>query len=52
LRPGDVISTGTPGALLIRPGETVTAEVSGLGALQNLVVGDDLSSSDGSRWDD
>jgi 2-keto-4-pentenoate hydratase/2-oxohepta-3-ene-1,7-dioic acid hydratase in catechol pathway len=52
LRPGDVISTGTPGALVIRPGDTVTAEVSGLGTLQNRVVGDDLSSSDGSRWDD
>lgn len=46
LRPGDVISTGTPGGVgifrdppeLLEPGDEVTAEVEGIGALSNPVV--------------
>lgn len=48
LRPGDVISTGTPGGVgifreppeLLDPGDTVTAKIEGIGALQNHVVDD------------
>lgn len=46
LRPGDVISTGTPGGVgifrdppeLLEPGDTVVAEVEGIGSLENPVV--------------
>ena len=39
LLPGDIISTGTPGGIgPIRPGDTVTAHVEGVGALTNPVV--------------
>ncbi|WP_276257135.1 fumarylacetoacetate hydrolase family protein [Halomontanus rarus] len=46
LRPGDVIATGTPGGVgifreppeLLEPGDTVTAEVEGVGELTNHVV--------------
>ena len=46
LRPGDVISTGTPGGVgifrdppdLLGPGDTVEAEVDGIGVLENPVV--------------
>ena len=46
LRPGDVISTGTPGGVgifreppeLLEPGDTVAAEVEGIGTLENPVV--------------
>jgi 2-keto-4-pentenoate hydratase/2-oxohepta-3-ene-1,7-dioic acid hydratase in catechol pathway len=46
LRPGDVITTGTPGGVgifrdppeLLEPGDTVTVEVDGIGALTNPVV--------------
>lgn len=37
--PGDLISTGTPGAGVIRPGGTASATVSGLHTLTNPVVG-------------
>jgi 2-keto-4-pentenoate hydratase/2-oxohepta-3-ene-1,7-dioic acid hydratase in catechol pathway len=48
LRPGDVITTGTPGGVgifrdppdLLEPGDTVTVEVEGIGALTNPVVED------------
>ena len=46
LRPGDVISTGTPGGVgifrdppdLLEPGDTVEVEVEGIGVLENPVV--------------
>ncbi|WP_433632835.1 fumarylacetoacetate hydrolase family protein [Halomicrococcus sp. NG-SE-24] len=46
LRPGDVISTGTPGGVgifreppeLLEPGDTVEAEIDGIGVLENNVV--------------
>ena len=52
LRPGDVISTGTPGALVITPGDQVTAEISGLGTLQNPVVSATAVAAHGSTWDE
>ncbi|WP_458189561.1 fumarylacetoacetate hydrolase family protein [Haladaptatus sp. NG-WS-4] len=39
LEPGDVISTGTPGAKRITPGDTVTAEVEHVGTANSDVVG-------------
>lgn len=39
LYPGDIISTGTPGAVHIRPGDVAECRVSGLGTLRNPVVG-------------
>ena len=42
LRPGDVISTGTPSGIgPIRPGDTVSVEVEGVGILTNPVVARD-----------
>jgi len=49
LRPGDVISTGTPGGVgifsdppqLLEPGDTVDVEVEGIGTLTNPVVAGD-----------
>jgi 2-keto-4-pentenoate hydratase/2-oxohepta-3-ene-1,7-dioic acid hydratase in catechol pathway len=46
LRPGDVITTGTPGGVgifrdppeLLEPGDTATVEIEGIGALTNPVV--------------
>lgn len=38
LRPGDVISTGTPGAGTVEPGDTVRAEVDRVGAVTAPVV--------------
>ncbi|WP_158059251.1 fumarylacetoacetate hydrolase family protein [Halorussus halophilus] len=48
LRPGDVISTGTPGGVgifrepvdLLEPGQTCEAEIEGIGTLTNPVVGE------------
>ena len=48
LRPGDVISTGTPGGVgifrepldLLEPGDTCEAEIEGIGTLENPVVGE------------
>ncbi|PSP76274.1 fumarylacetoacetate hydrolase [Halobacteriales archaeon QS_3_64_16] len=40
LRPGDVISTGTPGAGVIEPGDTVGAEVDRVGTVSAPVVRD------------
>jgi 2-keto-4-pentenoate hydratase/2-oxohepta-3-ene-1,7-dioic acid hydratase in catechol pathway len=38
LVPGDLISTGTPGAHLIEPGDEVAAEVEGIGRVEAPVV--------------
>lgn len=38
LQPGDVISTGTPGAGVIEPGDEVRAEVDGVGSVSARVV--------------
>ncbi len=38
LQPGDIISTGTPGAHPISEGDTISAEVDGLGSLTATVV--------------
>jgi 2-keto-4-pentenoate hydratase/2-oxohepta-3-ene-1,7-dioic acid hydratase in catechol pathway len=44
LRPGDVISTGTPSGvgrprgIFLKPGDTVTVEIEGIGTLRNPVV--------------
>lgn len=39
LLPGDIISTGTPGAVVIRDGDTLECRITGFGALVNPVVG-------------
>jgi 2-keto-4-pentenoate hydratase/2-oxohepta-3-ene-1,7-dioic acid hydratase in catechol pathway len=38
LQPGDILSTGTPGAVHIRPGDTVECRIPGVGVLSNPVV--------------
>jgi 2-keto-4-pentenoate hydratase/2-oxohepta-3-ene-1,7-dioic acid hydratase in catechol pathway len=38
LYPGDVISTGTPGAVVIEDGDEVECRISGIGVLRNSVV--------------
>ncbi|MDP9443253.1 MAG: fumarylacetoacetate hydrolase family protein [Actinomycetota bacterium] len=38
LFPGDVISTGTPGAVVVAAGDTVECRISGVGCLRNAVV--------------
>jgi 2-keto-4-pentenoate hydratase/2-oxohepta-3-ene-1,7-dioic acid hydratase in catechol pathway len=38
LHPGDIISTGTPGAVHIRPGDIVECRIPGVGVLTNPVV--------------
>jgi 2-keto-4-pentenoate hydratase/2-oxohepta-3-ene-1,7-dioic acid hydratase in catechol pathway len=38
LYPGDIISTGTPGAIHIKPGDVAECRVSGVGTLSNPVV--------------
>lgn len=40
LYPGDIISTGTPGAIHVRPGDLAEARVSRVGSLTNPVTGD------------
>jgi len=39
LYPGDIISTGTPGAVQIRPGDVAECSISGVGVLRNPVIG-------------
>jgi 2-keto-4-pentenoate hydratase/2-oxohepta-3-ene-1,7-dioic acid hydratase in catechol pathway len=39
LFPGDIISTGTPGAAVIRPGDVVECRIPGVGVLRNPVTG-------------
>lgn len=39
LYPGDIISTGTPGAVRIRPGDVAECRIPGVGVLKNPVVG-------------
>jgi 2-keto-4-pentenoate hydratase/2-oxohepta-3-ene-1,7-dioic acid hydratase in catechol pathway len=38
LQPGDIISTGTPGAVHITEGDIVGCDISGVGSLQNSVI--------------
>ncbi|WP_105036273.1 fumarylacetoacetate hydrolase family protein [Cryobacterium aureum] len=38
LFPGDIISTGTPGAVQVRPGDVAECRIPGIGVLQNPVV--------------
>lgn len=38
LFPGDILSPGTPGAIRVRPGDTATARIPGVGELTNPVV--------------
>jgi 2-keto-4-pentenoate hydratase/2-oxohepta-3-ene-1,7-dioic acid hydratase in catechol pathway len=38
LYPGDIISTGTPGAVHIRPGTVAECRIPGVGVLTNPVV--------------
>jgi 2-keto-4-pentenoate hydratase/2-oxohepta-3-ene-1,7-dioic acid hydratase in catechol pathway len=38
LQPGDIISTGTPGAHVITPGDTVRADVERVGSVSAPVV--------------
>lgn len=38
LQPGDIISTGTPGAVHIQPGDIAECNVEGLGVLRNPVI--------------
>lgn len=38
LYPGDIISTGTPGAVHIRPGDVVECRIPGVGTLSNPVI--------------
>lgn len=38
LEPGDIISTGTPGAWVIRPGDVVRCEITGFPVLENPVA--------------
>lgn len=39
LFPGDIISTGTPGAVHIQPGDVVECRIPGVGVLRNPVIG-------------
>ena len=38
LYPGDIISTGTPGAVVIKPGDVTECRIGGLGTLSNPVA--------------
>jgi 2-keto-4-pentenoate hydratase/2-oxohepta-3-ene-1,7-dioic acid hydratase in catechol pathway len=38
LEPGDVVSTGTPGAVVLNPGDVVECRISGMRPLTNSVV--------------
>jgi 2-keto-4-pentenoate hydratase/2-oxohepta-3-ene-1,7-dioic acid hydratase in catechol pathway len=38
LFPGDIISTGTPGAVQVHPGDVVECRIEGIGTLRNTVV--------------
>jgi 2-keto-4-pentenoate hydratase/2-oxohepta-3-ene-1,7-dioic acid hydratase in catechol pathway len=40
LEPGDIISTGTPGAAVIKNGDRVECKIAGFPTLSNIVVGD------------
>ena len=41
LHPGDIISTGTPGAVHIRPGDVAECRIPGVGVLRNPVIAGD-----------
>lgn len=45
LEPGDIISTGTPGAVHIRHGDEIMCRIAGLGSLQNPVIDSKVSRS-------
>jgi 2-keto-4-pentenoate hydratase/2-oxohepta-3-ene-1,7-dioic acid hydratase in catechol pathway len=45
LEPGDIISTGTPGAVHIRHGDEIMCRIAGLGWLQNPVIDSKVSHS-------
>lgn len=45
LEPGDIISTGTPGAVHIRHGDEIMCRIAGLGSLQNPVIDSKVSGS-------
>jgi 2-keto-4-pentenoate hydratase/2-oxohepta-3-ene-1,7-dioic acid hydratase in catechol pathway len=47
LEPGDIVSTGTPGAVVLTPGDVVECRISGLGALSNPVVQAPAAASSG-----
>ena len=49
LRPGDVISTGTPGAAVIADGDAVACRITGFPPLQNPVVDRKARSADSNR---
>lgn len=53
LYPGDIISTGTPGAVHIRPGDVAECRIPGIGTLRNPVVASapDPAGSPVERWD-
>jgi len=42
---GDIISTGTPGAVHVQPGDTVTCHIEGVGTLTNPVMAQEESAS-------
>ena len=39
LEPGDIVSTGTPGAVVLSPGDVVECHISGMKTLRNTVAG-------------
>ena len=39
LEPGDTVSTGTPGAVVLSPGDVVECHISGMKTLRNTVAG-------------
>ena len=45
LYPGDIISTGTPGAVVIEDGDVATCRIDGIGTLDNPVVRPDTGST-------
>ena len=46
LYPGDIISTGTPGAVHVHPGDVVECRIAGVGVLRNPVVAGHEAESD------
>lgn len=47
LYPGDIVSTGTPGALVIAPGDVAQCRIPGIGALSNPVLAAAQAKADG-----
>lgn len=46
LYPGDIISTGTPGAVVVQPGDVVACHIEGVGQLANPVIDDSNGDDD------